>query len=199
MKVFAFLLGLLGLGFALAAAAAPALAQTQMPAIAAADAKAHVGQTVTVEGVVSEVHTAASGRHLHRHRRPLPEQHLHRSHLLARRDQVFQCGRAQRQDRRCHRPGAPAQRKARDHYQRSGADQSEVAQRVARHSTGDKPPKIRLFPPGRGEENARQLSQIVIAGRKARSRRLRRLRQAGCRSATTRLAAAAALFYAASR
>ena len=33
-----------------------------MPAIAAADAKAHVGQTVTVEGVVSEVHTAASGR-----------------------------------------------------------------------------------------------------------------------------------------
>jgi DNA/RNA endonuclease YhcR with UshA esterase domain len=62
MKVFAFLLGLLGLGFALAAAAAPALAQTQMPAIAAADAKAHVGQTVTVEGVVSEVHTAASGR-----------------------------------------------------------------------------------------------------------------------------------------
>ena len=86
MKVFAFLLGLLGLGFALAAAAAPALAQTQMPAIAAADAKAHVGQTVTVEGVVSEVHTAASGRHLHRHRRPLPEQHLHRSHLLARRD-----------------------------------------------------------------------------------------------------------------
>ena len=61
MKAFAFLRGLgLGLGFALAAA--PALAQTQMPAIAAADAKAHVGQTVTVEGVVSEVHTAASGR-----------------------------------------------------------------------------------------------------------------------------------------
>ena len=55
MKAFAFLLGL---GFTLAAA--PALAQTQM--IAAADAKAHVGQTVTVEGVVSEVHTAASGR-----------------------------------------------------------------------------------------------------------------------------------------
>ena len=55
MKAFAFLLAL---GFALAAA--PSLAQTQM--IAAADAKAHVGQTVTVEGVVSEVHTAASGR-----------------------------------------------------------------------------------------------------------------------------------------
>jgi len=55
MKAFAFLLGL---GFALAAA--PALAQTQM--IVAADAKGHVGQTVTVEGVVSEVHTAASGR-----------------------------------------------------------------------------------------------------------------------------------------
>jgi len=60
MKVFALFLGL---GFALAAASAPSLAQqTQMPAIAAADAKAHVGQTVTVEGVVSEVHTAASGR-----------------------------------------------------------------------------------------------------------------------------------------
>jgi len=57
MKAFVFVLGL---GFALAAA--PSLAQTQMPAIAAADAKAHVGQTVTVEGVVSEVHTAASGR-----------------------------------------------------------------------------------------------------------------------------------------
>ncbi len=55
MKAFAFLLGL---GFALAAA--PALAETQM--ITAADAKAHVGQNVTVEGVVSEVHTAASGR-----------------------------------------------------------------------------------------------------------------------------------------
>ena len=59
MKVFALFLGL---GLALAAASAPSLAQTQMPAIAAADAKAHVGQTVTVEGVVSEVHTAASGR-----------------------------------------------------------------------------------------------------------------------------------------
>ena len=57
MKAFALVLGL---GFALAAA--PSLAQPQMPAIAAADAKAHVGQTVTVEGVVSEVHTAASGR-----------------------------------------------------------------------------------------------------------------------------------------
>jgi len=57
MKAFVFVLGL---GFALAAA--PSLAQTQMPAIAAADAKAHVGQTVKVEGVVSEVHTAASGR-----------------------------------------------------------------------------------------------------------------------------------------
>ncbi len=57
MKAFDFLLGL---GFALAAVPAPALAQTQM--IAAADAKTHIGQTVTVEGVVGEVHTAASGR-----------------------------------------------------------------------------------------------------------------------------------------
>lgn len=55
MKAFVFVLGL-----GLALAAAPSLAQT--PAIAAADAKAHVGQTVTVEGVVAEVHTAASGR-----------------------------------------------------------------------------------------------------------------------------------------
>ena len=92
MKAFAFLRGFgLGLGFALAAA--PSLAQTQM--IAAADAKTHVGQTVTVEGVVSEVHTAASGRATFIDiRRPLPEQHLHRGHLLARCDQVFQCGRA---------------------------------------------------------------------------------------------------------
>lgn len=46
----------IALGFALTAA--PALAQTIQPA----DARAHVGQTVTVEGTVSEVHTAASGR-----------------------------------------------------------------------------------------------------------------------------------------
>ncbi len=55
MKALTFLLGL-----GLALVAAPSLAQTQM--IAAADAKAHVGQSVTVEGVVSEVHAAASGR-----------------------------------------------------------------------------------------------------------------------------------------
>jgi DNA/RNA endonuclease YhcR with UshA esterase domain len=36
-------------------AAAPAVAQTIKPA----DARAHVGQTVTVEGVVSEVHVAS--------------------------------------------------------------------------------------------------------------------------------------------
>ncbi len=42
----------------LALTAAPALAET----IAPNEAQGHVGQTVTVEGVVSEVHTAASGR-----------------------------------------------------------------------------------------------------------------------------------------
>ena len=42
------------------AAAAPSLAQT--PAIAPAAAKDHVGEQVTVEGVVAEVHHAASGR-----------------------------------------------------------------------------------------------------------------------------------------
>jgi DNA/RNA endonuclease YhcR with UshA esterase domain len=46
------------LALGLALMAAPALAET----IAPDEAKAHVGQTVTVEGVVSEVHTAASGR-----------------------------------------------------------------------------------------------------------------------------------------
>jgi DNA/RNA endonuclease YhcR with UshA esterase domain len=39
--------------------AAPALAQTQT--IAPADAKAHVGQTVTIEGPVGNVYTARSG------------------------------------------------------------------------------------------------------------------------------------------
>jgi DNA/RNA endonuclease YhcR with UshA esterase domain len=49
----------LALGFALTAA--PALAQTQTQTIMPADVKAHVGQTVTVEGAVSGVHTARSG------------------------------------------------------------------------------------------------------------------------------------------
>ncbi len=48
------------LGVALfAAAAAPA--QTQTPTVAPADAKGHVGQTVTVEGAVSDVYIARSG------------------------------------------------------------------------------------------------------------------------------------------
>jgi DNA/RNA endonuclease YhcR with UshA esterase domain len=48
-------------------ATTPALAQTQTPAapatqaIAPADAKAHVGQTVTVEGAVSDVNTVRTG------------------------------------------------------------------------------------------------------------------------------------------
>jgi hypothetical protein len=45
------------LGFA--TLATPALAQ--MPTIAPADAKAHVGQTVTIEGPVGNVYTARSG------------------------------------------------------------------------------------------------------------------------------------------
>jgi DNA/RNA endonuclease YhcR with UshA esterase domain len=50
----------LALAVLFAAAATPALAQTS--AIAPAAAKDHVGEQVTVEGVVSEVHHAASGR-----------------------------------------------------------------------------------------------------------------------------------------
>jgi DNA/RNA endonuclease YhcR with UshA esterase domain len=46
------------LAFGLALTAIPAAAET----IAPAEAKAHVGQSVTVEGVVSEVHHAASGK-----------------------------------------------------------------------------------------------------------------------------------------
>jgi DNA/RNA endonuclease YhcR with UshA esterase domain len=45
-----------------AATAAPGLAQTPPPTIAPAAAKDHVGEQVTVEGVVGEVHHAASGR-----------------------------------------------------------------------------------------------------------------------------------------
>jgi len=45
------------LAFGLALLAAPAVAQTIQPA----DAKAHVGQTVTIEGAVDNVHTARSG------------------------------------------------------------------------------------------------------------------------------------------
>jgi DNA/RNA endonuclease YhcR with UshA esterase domain len=47
------------LGFAFAAA--PALAQTPAQPIAAAEAMAHVGQSVTVEGAVSNVFVARSG------------------------------------------------------------------------------------------------------------------------------------------
>ena len=43
--------------FCLAAAPAPAQSATVTPA----EAKAHVGQTVTVEGAVSDVHTVATG------------------------------------------------------------------------------------------------------------------------------------------
>ncbi len=57
MKTHILALGFLGLGFAVLAA--PALAQT--PTIAPADAKTHVGQTVTVEGPVGSVYTARSG------------------------------------------------------------------------------------------------------------------------------------------
>jgi DNA/RNA endonuclease YhcR with UshA esterase domain len=51
------LISALVLGAAFSLAASPALAQT----IAAADAKAHVGQTVTIEGPVGNVYTARSG------------------------------------------------------------------------------------------------------------------------------------------
>ena len=49
----------LGCSLGLAALATPALAQ--MPIIAPADAKAHVGQTVTIEGPVDNVYSARSG------------------------------------------------------------------------------------------------------------------------------------------
>jgi DNA/RNA endonuclease YhcR with UshA esterase domain len=45
------------LAFGLALVAAPAFAQAIQPA----DAKGHVGQTVTVEGTVDNVHTTAAG------------------------------------------------------------------------------------------------------------------------------------------
>ncbi len=45
------------IAFGVALTATPAPAQTIQPA----DAKAHVGQTLTVEGTVSDVHTTASG------------------------------------------------------------------------------------------------------------------------------------------
>jgi DNA/RNA endonuclease YhcR with UshA esterase domain len=47
------------LAFCFAVTAMPALAQTQT--VMPADVKAHVGQTVTVEGAVSDVHTVGSG------------------------------------------------------------------------------------------------------------------------------------------
>jgi exonuclease VII large subunit len=49
------------LGLCFASAAAPALAQNTAQTIAPTDAKARVGQTVTVEGNVSDVHTGRSG------------------------------------------------------------------------------------------------------------------------------------------
>ncbi len=60
MKAPVLILGsVIGPAFGLAALAAPALAQTQV--IAPADAKAHIGQTVTIEGPVGNVYTARSG------------------------------------------------------------------------------------------------------------------------------------------
>jgi DNA/RNA endonuclease YhcR with UshA esterase domain len=43
------------------AIAAPALAQTKQQTVTPTEAKAHIGQTVTVEGPVSDVHAARSG------------------------------------------------------------------------------------------------------------------------------------------
>jgi len=57
MRRFFFALGLFALGLALAAAN-PASADVIKPE----EAQAHVGQTVTVEGAVSDVHHARSGR-----------------------------------------------------------------------------------------------------------------------------------------
>ena len=55
MRTSILTLGLLALGFALAAL--PARAET----IGSGDAKAHVGQTVTVEAAINDVHTGRSG------------------------------------------------------------------------------------------------------------------------------------------
>lgn len=49
------------LALCFAAAATPALAQDQTQTIAPTDAVARIGQTVTVEGKVSDVHTGRSG------------------------------------------------------------------------------------------------------------------------------------------
>jgi len=51
---------ILALGF-LAVGFAAALAQTPAQTVTPADAKAHVGQTVTVEGIVGDVHTVGTG------------------------------------------------------------------------------------------------------------------------------------------
>jgi len=62
MKVFT-----LAVAFALVSALAPAFGASALvpsPAIAAADAKTHVGQTVTVEAAVSEIHRTRSGRQI---------------------------------------------------------------------------------------------------------------------------------------
>jgi hypothetical protein len=59
MKTLMPAAGCLALG--LAFAGAPALAQTQAQPIAPGDVMAHVGQSVTVEGAVSDVFTARSG------------------------------------------------------------------------------------------------------------------------------------------
>ncbi len=72
MRALVFALGL-------ALAAASAHAET---IIAAADAPKHVGETVTVEGTVSAVHTELPfRRNIHRHGRPLPGPGFYRCHL----------------------------------------------------------------------------------------------------------------------
>lgn len=60
MKTFTLAIGLVlgsAIGTALAASATPA----PVPIIAAADAKTHVGQTVTIELVVEGIHRSATG------------------------------------------------------------------------------------------------------------------------------------------
>jgi DNA/RNA endonuclease YhcR with UshA esterase domain len=63
MKIRTVLAGL-ALGLALSPALAAGPTQPQPAVIGAADVKSHVGQTLTIEGAVSEIHRSRSGRQI---------------------------------------------------------------------------------------------------------------------------------------
>jgi hypothetical protein len=133
MKALGLALGsaigsVLGLTLGLVVLAAPALAQTQT--IAPADAKAHVGQTVTIEGPVGNVYTARSGMTFIDIGGRYPDNDFAAGDLWRRHREISQHQRARRQDRGRHRRGQSLPRQTGNHPEICRSGESEVRENL---------------------------------------------------------------------